>query len=277
MDKSIYNFRRDFLGSENIRVEKKHGDTSFLAHRHDYFEIILYRKCSGSCIINGSLYRILDACLFFLTPKDYHKIETENPEDATSVIISFSETLIDPELASRIAFLSRVWYSPTEEVMRTIESLHENYIKRSSCHQKKLFHLLNAILCDVTEHGEALSDQELCMSPAIADAVSVVLSDISQNYTLENLSRDCGFSASYFSNLFHKEMGKPFKAWLNDTRVEHAKGLLAESDLPILEIGYECGYNTPSQFIKIFKRATGIPPSVYRKECSLAHTASVLK
>jgi two-component system response regulator YesN len=125
--------------------------------------------------------------------------------------------------------------------------------------------------------GEPLSDEELCISPAIAEAITIMLSDISQNYTLEQLSHDCGFSASYFSNLFHKEMGKPFKAWLNDTRVEHAKGLLAESDLPILEIGYECGYNTPSQFIKIFKRATGIPPSVYRKECSLAHTASVLK
>ena len=29
---------------------------------------------------------------------------------------------------------------------------------------------------------------------------------------------------------------------------------------------YECGYSTPSQFIKMFKRHEGITPSTYRKE-----------
>ena len=268
MTRSIYKFQRDFLGNENIRVEKKHGDTSFVAHRHDYFEIILYRKCNGKCIINGSLYPILDDCLFLLSPKDYHKIETSNPKDATSVIISFSEMLIDSEFTSNLTAFSRVWYSPTDEIMKMIDYLHENYSKRFSNHPKKLHYLLNAILCDVISCGEPLSDEELCISPAIAEAITIMLSDISQNYTLEQLSHDCGFSASYFSNLFHKEIGKPFKAWLNDTRVAHAKGLLSESDCPILEICYECGYHTPSQFIRIFKKSTGMSPSAYRKRHS---------
>jgi AraC-like DNA-binding protein len=60
-------------------------------------------------------------------------------------------------------------------------------------------------------------------------------------------------------------MGRGFKEWLNDTRIEHAKRLLLESDLPILEICYECGYNTPSQFIRMFKRSTEVSPSEYRK------------
>ena len=265
LGKSIYRFRRDFLGDGSIRVEKKRGDTSFVAHVHDYFEIILYRNCNGRCIVNGSIYPIFGDCLFFLTPKDYHKIETSNPDDASSVILSFSENLIDPELRARLSFSPRVWYHPTEEMIRIVEDLYENYSKKLSKGSKKLFHLLNVILCDVAEYGEMLNGQELCVGPAIAQAITIMLSDISQGYTLSDIARECGFSATYFSNLFHKEMGKPFKAWLNETRIEHAKGLLLESDLPILEICYECGYNTPSQFIRTFKKELGVSPSKYRK------------
>jgi AraC-like DNA-binding protein len=261
LHQQIYQFQRDFLGSDGIRVEKKSGDTSFRAHRHDYFEIILYRNCNGKCILNGSLYPIYDDCLFFLTPKDYHKIESANPEDASSVIVSFSESMIDTELLSRLAFSPLVWYAPTEEAVAAIDALYENYTNRSSMRSKKLFFALNAVLCDVVEHGQIPSGEELCISPAIAQAITVMLSDVSQGYTLEGIARECGLSASYFSNLFHKEMGRGFKEWLNDTRIEHAKRLLLESDLPILEICYECGYNTPSQFIRMFKRSTEVSPS----------------
>ena len=265
MHQQIYQFQRDFLGSDGIRVEKRSGDTSFRAHRHDYYEIILYRNCNGKCILNGSRYPICGDCLFFLTPKDYHKIETSNTEDASSVIISFSENLIDAELSSRLSFFPRVWNSPTGEAIRTVDCLLEDYGKRFATRTKKLFYLLNVLLCDVAEYGEGFNGSTLCLSPAIAQAITVMLSDISQTYTLQGIAGECGLSAAYFSNLFHREMGKGFKEWLNDMRIEHAKGLLLESDLPVLEICYECGYNTPSQFIRMFKRATDTSPSRYRK------------
>ena len=271
MNKNIYKFPREFLEEGNIHVRKKTGDTSFAAHRHEYYEMILYQKCNGKCIINGSVYPISDNCLFLLTPKDYHKIEAQNPDDAGSFIVSFSERLIDPDLSASLAFSPRVWYSPSRETVHTIENLYNTYTKDSENRQKKLFHILNTILCDVFECGKSLSEKELCISPAIAKAITVMLSDMSKNYTLESLSRTCGLSASYFSTVFHKEMGKSFKVWLNDTRIEHAKGLLTEGDLPLLTICYECGYNTPSQFIRMFKKVTGLPPSVYRKAKKALH------
>ena len=215
MHQQIYQFQRDFLGSDGIRVEKRRGDTSFRAHRHDYFEIILYRNCNGKCILNGSRYPIYGDCLFFLTPKDYHKIEMSNTDEASSVILSFSENLIDAELAARLAFFSRIWNRPTREAIHTVDCLLEEYGKRFSTRAKKLFCLLNVLLCDVAEYGEGLNGSELCISPAIAQAITVMLSDMSKNYTLELLSRTCGLSASYFSTVFHKEMGKSFKAWLS--------------------------------------------------------------
>ena len=43
-----------------------------------------------------------------------------------------------------------------------------------------------------------------------------------------------------------------------------AKSLLEEDELPIIDIGYECGFNTPSQFIRAFKKTVEKTPSEYR-------------
>ncbi len=265
MKTNIYKFSRDLLEDGNIHVRKKSGDTSYIAHRHEYFEIILYQKCQGKCIINGAIYPISDSCLFLLTPKDYHKIESLDTADAGSFIISFSENFIDAELRARLSFSSRAWFSPSEETVRAIERLYADYVGTSNHRKKKLFHALNAVLCDVLEYSERIDDKNPYISPPIAKAITIILSDMSQNYTMEALAHLCGFSTSYFSGLFHKEVGKNFKAWLNDTRIDHAKSLLRESTLPILEICYECGYTTPSQFIKMFERREGMTPSQYRK------------
>ena len=265
METNIYKFHRDLLEDGNIHVRKKSGDTSYIAHRHEYFEIILYQNCKGKCIINGAIYPITGSSLFLLTPKDYHKIESQYADDASSVIISFSENFIDSDLRAKLSFSSRVWYSPSKETVSSIEKLYSDYEGSSANRKKKLFHTLNAILCDTLDGSERIDDKNPYISPPIAKAITIVLSDMSQNYTMEALAHLCGFSASYFSNLFHKEMGELFKTWLNNTRIEHAKSLLTESTLPILEICYECGYNTPSQFIKMFKRHEGMTPSQYRK------------
>ena len=271
MSTDIYQFDRSFLEEGIIHVRKKSGDTSYFAHRHEYFEIILYQNCCGRCIVNGTAYPMTDSCIFLLTPTDYHQIETQNTSVASSVIISFSESFIDAELRARLANSARVWHAPTERTIRSIEELHQDYEGSTKNRKKKLFHTLNATLCDILEYSDPLTDQNPYISPPIAKAITVMLSDMSQNYTLATIARIGGLSASYFSTVFHREMGKSFKAWLNETRVEHAKSLLTESNLPILEICYECGYNTPSQFIRMFKKVTGLPPSAYRKAKTALH------
>ena len=49
-------------------------------------------------------------------------------------------------------------------------------------------------------------------------------------------------------------------------RIERAKTLLTESDLPLAEIAARCGFRDYNNFITIFRRMVGVPPKKYTKK-----------
>lgn len=93
---------------------------------------------------------------------------------------------------------------------------------------------------------------------------------IKENYANENMSMDmvCKhlvLSASYFSLIFKNHTGETFISYLTRIRVEKAKELLKCTDLKTYEVAYRIGYPDPHYFNLIFKKATGMTPTMYRR------------
>ena len=101
------------------------------------------------------------------------------------------------------------------------------------------------------------------------DQIKQALEFIEKNYfqplTLQEISSSIGLSPKYFCRFF-KEMTnrKPFD-YLNYYRIERACDLLQTTNLPIADIGQQCGFNDLSYFIKIFKKYKGTTPKQYIK------------
>ena len=262
---NIFRFEKDRLFGSNIHIHTKTGDTSYAAHRHDYYEIILYRNCGGLCVLNGAEHRLTDNCLFLITPNDYHCIDAQNTQLSSSTVISFSELVVDKEIISSLGFCPRIWYDVSNDALSIIETLTNVYFQNDKRREHLLNHLLNAMLCTVLDNATKLHVSNEAYSPLVLRAVTMVMTDVSAEITLNKIAKECNITPSYFSALFRKEVGKPFIKWLNEIRIDRAKWQLSETDTRILNICYDCGYNTPSQFIKMFKRETGLTPSEYRK------------
>jgi two-component system response regulator YesN len=49
--------------------------------------------------------------------------------------------------------------------------------------------------------------------------------------------------------------------------MEMAKGMLADSSIPIGEVGNLCGYPNPKYFSVVFKKMFGMSPAAYRQSC----------
>ncbi len=93
------------------------------------------------------------------------------------------------------------------------------------------------------EEGEAFKDPQLYQRK---------LSD-----TLRNPDK-------HHSQTLNEHLGQNFFDFVNAYRVRAAKGVLAESAKPIVEIAFEVGFNSRSTFNAAFKKHTGHPPSYFR-------------
>ncbi|WP_198543899.1 helix-turn-helix domain-containing protein [Petroclostridium xylanilyticum] len=92
-------------------------------------------------------------------------------------------------------------------------------------------------------------------------------------YVNENLSRDIsindiadwiGFSTAYVSKIFKENIGKNYIDYLNGSRIEKAKQLLKNTQLPVKEVGFRVGFNNIQTFMRTFKKYEGITPGQYR-------------
>ena len=99
----------------------------------------------------------------------------------------------------------------------------------------------------------------------VRKAKEYIQNHFSDPLTLEEVSEIVGLSTAYFSALFKKTEGEGFAKYLINVRMEQAKLLLRESNLPVTEICRRVGYNDPKHFTHTFEKAAGVKPSTYRK------------
>lgn len=82
---------------------------------------------------------------------------------------------------------------------------------------------------------------------------------------LQELARQFHMNSAYLGQLFRKETGRSFSEYLNEKRIEAAKGLLKRTQLKISDIALQVGFSNTDYFIDKFKLIVGVVPSVYKK------------
>ena len=82
--------------------------------------------------------------------------------------------------------------------------------------------------------------------------------------SIETLAEYLHLNPRYFSTLFKKKEGVSPLDYLTRIRMEAAKDLLRDTDIPASEVSYLVGYEDPRYFYKVFKKYTGQTPTNFR-------------
>ncbi|MGG4340891.1 helix-turn-helix domain-containing protein [Paenibacillus lautus] len=86
------------------------------------------------------------------------------------------------------------------------------------------------------------------------------------NLSLELMSNIAGLSPSYLGKLFKKATRQSFSEYLNHTRLEKAKDLLASTHETAAKISESVGMYNITYFSTLFKKKYGLTPSVFREQ-----------
>jgi two-component system response regulator YesN len=93
--------------------------------------------------------------------------------------------------------------------------------------------------------------------------------NLSDNFSLKDLSEKFHVSYSYLSTLFYKSTGKTFTYFVMEKRIELATSKLLESNDSIEQIARDVGISDAGYFIKQFKKYKGLTPKQYRLKNSM--------
>ena len=85
--------------------------------------------------------------------------------------------------------------------------------------------------------------------------------------SLEMVAEKACLNKCYFSRFLKEQTGQSFYEHLSRIRLHQAEQYLMETDMPVTEIAYCCGFNSIATFNRLFKACTGLSPSAYRGAC----------
>ncbi len=112
---------------------------------------------------------------------------------------------------------------------------------------------------------DVIRNKKETLSKPIRDAKKYMEDNYMGSLSLDEVSRQAGFTSSYFSALFKKETGISFIDHLTEIRINNAKELLKDKDLRIMDICEMVGYSDVKYFTRSFIKRTGLKPNEYRK------------
>ncbi|MEC0259008.1 helix-turn-helix domain-containing protein [Paenibacillus lautus] len=102
-------------------------------------------------------------------------------------------------------------------------------------------------------------------SEIVQRAIDYIEHRLTESLTLEEIAGVAAMSLPNLYRLFHSLTGHPIKEYIRKRRINEAAICLRDTDLPTIDIGYRCGFESYPTFIKTFKRLTGLTPGQYRR------------
>jgi AraC-like DNA-binding protein/ligand-binding sensor protein len=126
------------------------------------------------------------------------------------------------------------------------------------------------LLATFGQHLAALSNElivqeEKAEPPQIARAKGFINEHQSEDLSLSAVAQAVSMSAFYFCKVFKQATGLTFTDYLARIRVEKVKVLLLDTDKRISEVAFAAGFQSLSQFNRVFRRIAGEAPTVFRE------------
>jgi len=103
--------------------------------------------------------------------------------------------------------------------------------------------------------------------PALVErACGLVRTEHSRPLSLPEFAQRLGISAGHLSRVFHQSTGLRFVEYVARVRAQQARALLVDTDRPITEIAFACGFQSLSQFNRTMRAHFGCEPRKLRKK-----------
>ncbi|MEM9819541.1 MAG: AraC family transcriptional regulator [Bacteroidota bacterium] len=257
--------------------EQSKGQTD-VAHRHDYYTVVLVEKAKGQHFIDYRAYPFRQLEVHFVSPGQVHQVAlSEKPKGS---VITFSKAFliannIPERFISNINLFQSFGHSPPLQIDRqTFERLTRITEEISSCLPLELNYRTRAlgallqlflIYCNnSTQLNASQIDEERAGICILRDFKQLIEEKYTQWHQVKVYASEIHISPKHLSQTVKELTGKVAKEHIQDRLLLEAQRLLLHTPLSIKEIAYRIGFKEPLHFSSFFKKRAGIAPSDFR-------------
>lgn len=257
---------QDVLNGNDILINVSKIEKHYPLHFHSFYEIEFAIEGSGTQVINGNNYNIDKKTVFLYHINDYHEIHADQP--LTLYNIAFNINILDEQIIETIFnYESEIVIELTPHKLQQTISLM-NIINDISTSQRSnkfmiMEHLLNALLFTII--GSQKTNSTKKKSLLKNEVLQYIHKNFARSPSLEEIASYSGYQKNYFCEIFKKKTGMTYVEYLTHYKINYSKKLLKMQNKSIKEISFECGFDSPSNFIREFRKKNNMTPKEYRK------------
>ena len=248
-------------------------------HWHDEFEIIYVRSGFLTVSISGESYIGKTGEAFVVSPGNLHLMgsQTGTVDYYTFLFplkyISFrtddmlDEKLLEPLNSGHLMICPRVKDTAKElceQLIEIYEAKKDESESKITTQVRTKIILLQFIL-EMWKKGFVIENDTSGRNIVEKEMVSYIQQNFTGKISLREFGEQFHLSEKYISRYFKEHFHITLSQYVTYLRLEHAKQLLQDTDIPVTDVAMQSGYQNVSYFIRSFQKAYAVSPLKYRK------------
>jgi len=264
-----------------VLVLESHHSPQFTMdwREHPFLKLVYVLRGRGVIEMGQRAFHFGEGDLVVVPPETLNRI-TDAPDAASSLYVCCVDT--------KLLWFDKDWRS---KLTQGSVSIDPHFSNRVASQLRKMRHLhasngrtrqisIVAAALRIVEWVMQLQDPALALRAkrrqgggkddreVMADYVRRLSTEFYEATTIDNAADSIGMSRRTFTKLFQQAAGSTWLVHVRKLAITHAKHQLAQTNLSIASVAFECGFNDLSTFYRQFKSHVGQSPKNYRESIS---------
>lgn len=254
-------------------------------HYHQEFELSFITEGSGSRIVGDSVEEFHPGDLIFIGPRIPHVwfsgapvLNQHSGRTLESVYLLFNQEILPGGLTSLPEFehvnraiqLSERGIRITGDTLNQVSRIMLQLPYLNSMKRLMLFYEIMDIIGESKSFSYLASEDYIktrfeSTNKRVKSIHEFLMLNYQKEINLEEIAGIVHMAPASACRFFKSSTGLTIFEYLNKIKIDYACKLLLNTDLNIVDISYDCGFNNLSHFNKQFRKFLGKTPTQFRK------------
>ena len=268
----------DYRTDTQICLYYNDENENYPPHWHTPFEVIMPVKNIYTVDVGGKHYVLQEGDILVICPGIVHELFA--PETGERIIFQPGLSQVQIRELELLISLIRptVLITPEEYpafhpiAHQLMLEIKEEYFRCEPYYETAIYSRFLQILVDIGRlHGamkhpstDASNSRQKDYLDKFLYITNYINEHFAEDLSLEQIADLAGFSKYHFTRLFKQYTDTSFYKYLNQKRIDYAKTLLLDPNLPVLDVALQCGFSSLSAFLRMFKQLNMCTPTEFR-------------